>query len=49
MGLVHSFMEGFVVMMTCKTYKNPLGLTFWERKEDMDSFYDSNNNALSEA
>jgi hypothetical protein len=34
--------------MTWKIYKTPLYLPFWERKEDMDSFYKPENKILSD-
>ena len=41
-------MKGFMVMDDLQDLQESIVLTFWERKEDMDSFYKSDNNALSE-
>jgi heme-degrading monooxygenase HmoA len=40
-------MKGFMVMNDLQDLHESIVLTFWERKEDMDSFYNSNNNALN--
>ena len=40
-------MKGFMVMNDLQDLQESIVLTFWERKEDMDSFYNSNNNALN--
>jgi heme-degrading monooxygenase HmoA len=40
-------MKGFMVMDDLQDSQECIVLTFWERKEDMDSFYKSDNNALS--
>ena len=40
-------MKGFMVMDDLQDLQECIVLTFWERKEDMDSFYKSDNNALS--
>jgi heme-degrading monooxygenase HmoA len=41
-------MKGFMVMDDLQDLQESIVLTFWERKEDMDLFYKSDNNALSE-
>ena len=41
-------MRGFMIMDDLQDLQESIVLTFWERKEDMDSFYKSDNNALSE-
>jgi len=40
-------MKGFMVMDDLQDLRESIILTFWERKEDMDSFYNSDNNVLS--
>jgi heme-degrading monooxygenase HmoA len=40
-------MKGFMIMDDLQDSQECIVLTFWERKEDMDSFYKSDNNALS--
>ena len=40
-------MKGFMVMNDLQDLQESIVLTFWERKEDMNSFYNSNNNALN--
>ena len=39
-------MKGFMVMDDLEDLPESIVLTFWERKEDMDSFYKPENNAL---
>jgi heme-degrading monooxygenase HmoA len=41
-------MKGFMVMDDLQDLQESIVLTFWERKEEMDSFYKSNNNALND-
>ena len=41
-------MKGFMIMDDLQDLQESIVLTFWERKEDMDSFYKSDNNALSD-
>src|SRR5437867_8551692 len=41
-------MKGFMVMDDLQDLRESIILTFWERKEDMDSFYDLDNNVLSD-
>jgi heme-degrading monooxygenase HmoA len=41
-------MKGFMVMHDLQDLQESIVLTFWERKEDMDSFYNSDNNVLSD-
>jgi len=41
-------MKGFMVMDDLQDSQESIVLTFWERKEDMESFYNSDNNALSD-
>jgi heme-degrading monooxygenase HmoA len=41
-------MKGFMVIDDLQNSQECIVLTFWEKKEDMDSFYNSNNNALSD-
>ena len=41
-------MKGFMVMDDLEDLRESVVLTFWERKEDMDSFYKPENNLLSE-
>ena len=41
-------MKGFMIMDDLQELQESIVLTFWERKEDMDSFYESNNNALND-
>jgi heme-degrading monooxygenase HmoA len=41
-------MEGFLVMDDLQDIQESVVLTFWERKEDMDSFYKPQNRILSE-
>jgi heme-degrading monooxygenase HmoA len=38
-------MKGFMVMDDLEDLQESIVLTFWERKEDMDSFYKPENNA----
>ena len=39
-------MKGFMVMDDFEDLQESIVLTFWERKEDMDSFYKPENKAL---
>jgi len=39
-------MKGFMIMDDLEDLQESIVLTFWERKEDMDSFYKPENNAL---
>jgi heme-degrading monooxygenase HmoA len=39
-------MNGFMVMDDLEDLQESIVLTFWERKEDMDSFYKPENKAL---
>jgi heme-degrading monooxygenase HmoA len=39
-------MKGFMVMDDLEDLQESVVLTFWERKEDMDSFYKPENKAL---
>jgi len=39
-------MKGFMIMDDLKDLQESIVFTFWERKEDMDSFYKPENNAL---
>jgi len=39
-------MKGFMVMDDLEDLQESIVLTFWERKEDMDSFYKPENEAL---
>ena len=41
-------MKGFMVMDDLQDLQESIVLTFWERKEDMDSFYKSDNNTLND-
>jgi heme-degrading monooxygenase HmoA len=41
-------MRGFMVIDDMQDLQESIVLTFWERKEDMDSFYKPDNNALSD-
>jgi hypothetical protein len=41
-------MKGFMVMDALEDLQESIVLTFWERKEDMDSFYKPENKALSD-
>ena len=41
-------LKGFMIMDDLQELQESIVLTFWERKEDMDSFYESNNNALND-
>ena len=41
-------MKGFMVMDALEDLQESIVLTFWERKEDMDSFYKPVNKALSD-
>ena len=41
-------MEGFLVMDDLQDIQESVVLTFWERKEDMDSFYQPENKLLSD-
>jgi len=38
-------MKGFMIMDDLEDLQESIVLTFWERKEDMDSFYKPENNA----
>ena len=41
-------MKGFMVIEDLQDLQESIVLTFWERKEDMDSFYNLDNNVLSD-
>src|ERR687883_1512101 len=41
-------MKGFMVMDDLQDAQESVVLTFWERKEDMDSFYQPENKLLSD-
>jgi heme-degrading monooxygenase HmoA len=41
-------MKGFMVMDDLQDIQESVVLTFWERKEDMDSFYKPQNKILSD-
>jgi heme-degrading monooxygenase HmoA len=41
-------MKGFMVMDDLQDIQESVVLTFWERKEDMDSFYKPENKSLSD-
>ena len=41
-------MKGFMVMDDLEDLRESVVLTFWERKEDMNSFYKPENKLLSE-
>jgi hypothetical protein len=41
-------MKGFMVMDDLEDIRESIVLTFWERREDMDSFYKPENNLLSD-
>jgi hypothetical protein len=41
-------MKGFMVMDDLGDIRESIVLTFWERREDMDSFYKPENNLLSD-
>jgi heme-degrading monooxygenase HmoA len=41
-------MKGFMVMDDLQDIQESIVLTFWETKEDMDSFYKPENKALSD-
>jgi heme-degrading monooxygenase HmoA len=41
-------MKGFIVMDDLEDIQESVVLTFWERKEDMDSFYKAENKILSD-
>jgi hypothetical protein len=41
-------MKGFMVMDDFEDIRESIVLTFWERREDMDSFYKPENNLLSD-
>ncbi len=41
-------MRGYMIMDDLQDLQESIVLTFWERKEDMDSFYNSDNNVLSD-
>jgi heme-degrading monooxygenase HmoA len=41
-------MKGFMVMDDLQDIQESVVLTFWERKEDMDSFYKPENKILSD-
>ena len=41
-------MKGFMIMDDLQDLQESIVLTFWERKEDMDTFYKSDNNALND-
>lgn len=40
-------MKGFMIMDDLQDLQECIVLTFWERKEDMDSFYNLDNNILT--
>ena len=40
-------MKGFMLMDDLEDIRESIVLTFWERREDMDSFYKPENNLLS--
>lgn len=40
-------MKGFMIMDDLQDLQESIVLTFWEIKEDMDSFYNLDNNVLS--
>jgi len=40
-------MKGFMVMDDLEDIRESIVLTFWERREDMDSFYKPENKLLS--
>jgi heme-degrading monooxygenase HmoA len=41
-------MKGFLVMDDIQDFQESVVITFWERKEDMDEFYESDNKALTD-
>jgi heme-degrading monooxygenase HmoA len=41
-------MKGFMIMDDLQDLEESIVLTFWERKEDMNTFYESDNNALND-
>ena len=41
-------MKGFMIMDDLQDIQESVVLTFWERKEDMDSFYKPENKLLSD-
>ena len=41
-------MTGFMILDDLQDIQESVVLTFWERKEDMDSFYKPENNLLSD-
>ena len=41
-------MRGFMIMDDLQDLQESIVLTFWEGKEDMDSFYKSDSNVLSD-
>jgi hypothetical protein len=41
-------MKGFMVMDDLEDIRESIVLTFWERREDMDSFYKPENKLLSD-
>ena len=41
-------MKGFMIIDDLQDIQESVVLTFWERKEDMDSFYKPENNLLSD-
>jgi heme-degrading monooxygenase HmoA len=41
-------MKGFMVMHDLQEIQESIVLTFWERREDMDSFYKPENKILSD-
>ena len=41
-------MKGFMVMNDLQDIQESIVLTFWDRKEDMDSFYQPENKILSD-
>ena len=41
-------MKGFMVMDDLEDIRESIVLTFWERREDMDSFYKPENKPLSD-
>jgi heme-degrading monooxygenase HmoA len=41
-------MSGFVIMDSLKDFQESIVITFWETKDDMDSFYRSDNKVLAD-
>jgi heme-degrading monooxygenase HmoA len=41
-------MKGFLAMDDIQDLQESVVITFWERKEDMDEFYKSDNKALTD-